>query len=60
MQKDFSKLKGLKTQFSLQNKGNLGFENVAEQFGLNVNPYTNGTAYGDLANVSDLVLIQQH
>lgn len=61
MQAAFSKLEGVKKpNFLYKNKGNLGFENVAEQFGLDAKSYTNGTAYADLDNDGDLDLVMNN
>ncbi len=61
MQEAFSKLEGVKKpNFLYKNKGDLRFENVAEQFGLDSPSYTNGTAYADLDNDGDLDLVMNN
>ncbi len=61
MKEAFSKLEGVKKpNFLYKNKGNLGFENVAEQFGLGEKSYTNGSAYADLDNDGDLDLVMNN
>ena len=61
MQEAFSKLEGVKKpNFLYKNNGNLGFENVAKQFGLDAKSYTNGTAYADLDNDGDLDLVMNN
>jgi len=43
--------------YAFQNKGNLQFENKAQQWGLGKPGFSNGAAYGDLDNDGDLELI---
>ena len=43
--------------YAFQNKGDLKFENVAKNWGLEGPGYSNGSAYGDLDNDGDLDLI---
>jgi hypothetical protein len=42
---------------TFRNTGNLNFEDVGMQWGLGVNSFSNGAAYGDLDNDGDLDLI---
>jgi enediyne biosynthesis protein E4 len=61
MKEAFDKLEGVKKpNFLFKNKGNLQFENVAQQLGLNAKSYTNGTAYADLDNDGDLDLVMNN
>ena len=61
MQEAFKNLKGVKKpNFFYKNKGDLTFENVAEQYGLDAPSYTNGTAYADFDNDGDLDLIMNN
>lgn len=43
--------------YAYKNKGNLNFENVADQWGLGKPVHSNGAAYGDLDNDGDLDLV---
>jgi len=43
--------------YALRNKGDLTFTNMAEQWGLAVPSFSNGSAYGDLDNDGDLDLV---
>ena len=43
--------------YALRNKGNLSFTNMAEEWGLAVPSFSNGSAYGDLDNDGDLDLV---
>ncbi len=43
--------------FIFQNKGDLTFEDVTNQWGLNFETFSNGAAYGDLDNDGDLDLV---
>jgi len=43
--------------YAFQNKGNLQFENKAQQWGLDKPGFSNGAAYGDLDNDGDLELV---
>ena len=47
----------LLTNYAFRNNGNLGFENVSEQWGLRQAALSNGAAYGDLDNDGDLDLV---
>jgi enediyne biosynthesis protein E4 len=61
MQEAFKNLKGVKKpNFFYKNKGDLTFENVAEQYGLDAPSYTNGTAYADFDNDGDLDLVMNN
>ena len=61
MQEAFKNLKGInKPNFFYKNKGDLTFENVAEQYGLDAPSYTNGTAYADFDNDGDLDLVMNN
>ncbi|MCF2498497.1 FG-GAP-like repeat-containing protein [Dyadobacter chenhuakuii] len=40
--------------FAFKNKGNLGFQDVSEQWGLETESFSNGAAYADLDNDGDL------
>jgi enediyne biosynthesis protein E4 len=61
MKEAFGKLKGVKkSNFFYKNKGDLTFENVAEQYGLDAPSYTNGTAYADFDNDGDLDLVMNN
>jgi hypothetical protein len=43
--------------YAFRNKGDLTFENVAAEWGLNCPSFSNGSAYGDLDNDGDLDLV---
>lgn len=61
MQEAFKSLKGVKKpNFFYKNKGDLTFENLAEQYGLDAPSYTNGTAYADFDNDGDLDLVMNN
>ena len=61
MQQAFKNLKGVKKpNFFYKNKGDLTFENVAEEYGLDAPSYTNGTAYADFDNDGDLDLVMNN
>lgn len=47
----------LLTNYAFRNNGNLGFENVSEQWGLKQAALSNGAAYADLDNDGDLDLV---
>ncbi|MEM9833676.1 MAG: FG-GAP-like repeat-containing protein [Bacteroidota bacterium] len=42
---------------AFMNRGNLGFDNVSEQWGLNQESFSNGATYADLDNDGDLDLV---
>ncbi|WP_343487932.1 VCBS repeat-containing protein [Allomuricauda sp. d1] len=43
--------------YAFKNKGNLEFEKIAEEWGLDTESFSNGAAYGDLDNDGDLDLV---
>lgn len=43
--------------YAFRNKGDLTFENVSAEWGLDCNSFSNGSAYGDLDNDGDLDLV---
>ncbi len=43
--------------FMFKNKGNLEFENIAKEWGIHFEGYTNGATYADLDNDGDLEII---
>lgn len=43
--------------YAFRNKGNLNFENVSKDYGLDKAGFSNGSAYGDLDNDGDLDLV---
>ncbi len=45
------------SNYAFKNRGNLQFENKAEEWGLDEQNFSNGSAYGDLDNDGDLDLI---
>lgn len=52
------KIPGIKlSNYSYQNKGQLDFENQAQQWGLDQASYSNGAAFADLDNDGDLDLV---
>ncbi|SEI59321.1 Repeat domain-containing protein [Dyadobacter sp. SG02] len=51
-------LKGVKlSNYMYRNSGNLAFENITRNWGLEHNSYSNGAAYADLDNDGDLDLV---
>lgn len=52
------KLKGIHlSNYVFRNIGNLGFDNMTDEWGIENNSYSNGAAYADLDNDGDLDLI---
>ncbi|MEO6949999.1 MAG: VCBS repeat-containing protein [Ginsengibacter sp.] len=54
----FEKLKGINvSNYIFKNNGNLGFENLTDEWGIKNTSYSNGAAYADLDNDGDLDLV---
>ncbi len=52
------KLKGIHlSNYVFRNKGNLGFDNMTDDWGIKNDSYSNGAAYADLDNDGDLDLV---
>ncbi len=54
----FDELKGVHlSNYIFRNKGNLGFDNMTDEWGIATASYSNGAAYADLDNDGDLDLV---